>query len=103
MLAPLAINPEHQRRGVGTAFVEEGFRRPRSQGIQRVVVLGDPAYYGRLGFEPDEKVLPPCAILEEWSTAWQYVDLNEGKTAERVVGGRLTVPPVGQKEALWLP
>jgi len=103
LLAPLAVDPELQRRGVGTALVEEGFRRLRSRGIQRVVVLGDPAYYGRFGFEPDEQVLPPYAIPEEWRTAWQYVDLNEGKTAERAVGGRLTVPPVWQKEALWLP
>jgi len=66
-------------------------------------VLCDPAYCGCFGLAPDEELLIPYAIPEEWRTAWQHVDLNEGETAERAVGGRLTVPPVWQKEALWLP
>jgi putative acetyltransferase len=50
--APVAVLPAFQRRGVGTALMEAGLERCRLSGIPFVVVLGDPAYYARFGFEP---------------------------------------------------
>lgn len=49
-LAPLAVSPAHQRRGVGAALVRAGLARLRSCGEELVLVLGDPAYYRRFGF-----------------------------------------------------
>ena len=49
-LAPMAVVPEHQRRGVGSRLVAEGLARLRAAGHQAVVVLGHPGYYPRLGF-----------------------------------------------------
>jgi putative acetyltransferase len=49
-LAPLAVHPDFQRRGVGTALVEESHRRLRAAGEGLSVVLGDPGYYGRFGY-----------------------------------------------------
>lgn len=46
-LAPLGVRPEFQRRGVGTALVSGALA---VAGLLPVVVLGDPAYYGRFGF-----------------------------------------------------
>jgi putative acetyltransferase len=51
-LAPMAVEPGHQRAGVGSALVEDGLRRLRAQGHQAVVVLGHPSYYPRFGFAP---------------------------------------------------
>lgn len=51
-LAPLAVHPDHQRRGIGAALVEEGIRRLRAGGCPFVVVLGHPEYYPRFGFVP---------------------------------------------------
>lgn len=51
-LGPLAVAPEHQRQGVGTALVEWGLARCRDRGVGLVVVLGHPAYYPRFGFRP---------------------------------------------------
>ncbi len=51
-LGPLAVQPDWQRRGVGRALVAEGLRRLGEAGVEGCVVLGDPAYYGRLGFGP---------------------------------------------------
>jgi predicted N-acetyltransferase YhbS len=51
-LAPLAVHPEHQRRGWGAALVTDGLRRAADLAETTVVVLGDPAYYGRFGFRP---------------------------------------------------
>ncbi|HEX5135618.1 MAG TPA: N-acetyltransferase [Planctomycetota bacterium] len=49
-LAPLAVHPSWQRRGIGGALVREGLSACAAVGVAFVVVLGDPAYYGRFGF-----------------------------------------------------
>ncbi len=49
-LAPLAVAPEKQGRGVGSALVRAGLRECISLGWQAVFLLGDPAYYSRFGF-----------------------------------------------------
>ncbi|RUL88990.1 GNAT family N-acetyltransferase [Tautonia sociabilis] len=51
-LAPMAVLPDHQRRGVGSALVRLGFDTCRALGAVAVVVLGHPEYYPRFGFRP---------------------------------------------------
>lgn len=51
-LAPVAVLPEHQRRGFGTRLIEVALRRARLLGYGYAVVLGHPSYYPRLGFVP---------------------------------------------------
>ena len=50
-LAPLAVLPEFQRRGIGSALVTAGIAACRGAGSGFVVVLGHPEFYGRFGFE----------------------------------------------------
>jgi putative acetyltransferase len=60
-LAPLCVRPDHQRRGVGSGLVRAGLQRADAHGAPLVTVLGDPAYYGRFGFEPARRhgIEPP--------------------------------------------
>jgi putative acetyltransferase len=51
-LAPLAVLPSRQRRGVGSKLVREGIARIRRLGHEAIVVLGHPGYYPKLGFNP---------------------------------------------------
>jgi putative acetyltransferase len=74
-LGPVAVLPDLQRRGLGAAVVEESLRRATAAGERLVIVLGDPAYYGRFGFVP----AAPFGITGEWSSfgdAWQVLALN---------------------------
>ena len=50
-LAPMAVTPEFQERGIGTALVERGLALCRERGYTVVVVLGHPDYYPRFGFD----------------------------------------------------
>jgi putative acetyltransferase len=50
-LAPLAVLPEYQRRGIGSALMDAGLAECRRLGGERVIVLGHPDYYPRFGFE----------------------------------------------------
>ncbi|ATB32226.1 GNAT family N-acetyltransferase [Melittangium boletus] len=49
-LAPVAVMPGAQRRGVGGALIREGLARARQGGWEAVFVLGEPPYYERFGF-----------------------------------------------------
>ena len=51
-LAPMAVLPAHQRKGVGSALVREGLAGCREAGYDAVVVVGHPEYYPRFGFVP---------------------------------------------------
>jgi putative acetyltransferase len=51
-LAPMAVAPEHQRSGIGTALIEEAMRGAAATRFPLVVVVGHPDYYPRFGFEP---------------------------------------------------
>src|SRR5437868_6638418 len=49
-LAPLAVAPDVQRRGVGGRLVRDGLAAAARSGAGFVVVLGHPGYYQRVGF-----------------------------------------------------
>ncbi|MFB6869229.1 GNAT family N-acetyltransferase [Agromyces sp. NPDC056389] len=49
-LGPIGVLPSHQGRGIGAALVAETVRVADEHGEAVIVLLGDPAYYGRFGF-----------------------------------------------------
>ncbi|MEU9578697.1 GNAT family N-acetyltransferase [Streptomyces chilikensis] len=49
-LAPVAVLPDHQDQGVGTALVRAALAAAAERGEHHVVVLGHPSYYPRFGF-----------------------------------------------------
>ena len=51
MLSPLAVHPDHERRGIGSALVRAVATVADQRGEPLVVVEGDPAYYSQFGFE----------------------------------------------------
>ncbi len=50
-LAPVAVIPSQQRRGIGSALIREGLAICRKEGYSFVVLLGHPEYYPRFGFQ----------------------------------------------------
>jgi len=49
-LAPVAIVPDRQREGIGSALIETAMRQAESAGTQMLFLLGEPGFYGRFGF-----------------------------------------------------
>jgi putative acetyltransferase len=80
-LAPLAVLPSHQRRGVGTKLVETGLDVVSRLGHKLVIVLGHPDYYSRFGFVPasPQGIHPPFPAPPE---AFRVLELNPGARAE---------------------
>lgn len=97
LLGPLAVQPSLQRRGLGSRLVRGAIEEAQSAGFARILVLGDPRFYGRLGFMPETDVLPPYDLPPEWADAWRSIAL----APPRQVRGKLAVPVAWRSPALW--
>jgi putative acetyltransferase len=49
-LGPVSVLPEYQRRGIGSALIQEGLSRLKNLGARGCCLVGHPGYYGRFGF-----------------------------------------------------
>ncbi|MHC4205289.1 MAG: GNAT family N-acetyltransferase [Planctomycetota bacterium] len=54
-LAPLAVLPEYQRKGIGTQLMQTAIARIKESGCPYIIVIGHPEYYPRFGFEPADR------------------------------------------------
>ena len=85
-LAPLAVMPEEQRNGIGTALVRKGLDVCRLLGYGLVVVLGHPEFYPRFGFKPASDYGLHC-VYPAPPEAFMVLELKPGtlKTASGLV------------------
>ena len=85
ILAPLAVRPEYQLRGIGSKLIESGIEHLKKNGIDVIFVYGDPAYYARFGFQSETaiKYIPPYEL--EYPSGWLAIAFNEtGRINESV-------------------
>ena len=70
-LAPVAVEPEYQKRGVGAALIRAGLAACREAGHRVVVVLGHADYYPRFGFSAKlaEALSSPFSGRDSWMAA----------------------------------
>lgn len=80
-LAPLAVDSEVRRRGLGAALSRAGLRRCRALGAVGAVVLGDPCYYARFGFR-DAAAWDLASVYDVPAGAFQAVELQPGGLRE---------------------
>lgn len=80
ILAPLAVAPQAQRHGIGTALVEASLDEARRLGVGLIFLLGHPEYYPRFGFRPAGELgfKAPHPIPDEHADAWMVVETREG-------------------------
>ncbi len=81
-LAPLAVLPPYQNRGIGSQLVLAGLKECRRLGCEIVVVVGHPNYYPRFGFVPANAKGIKCEF-EAPDEAWMVLELREGTLAGR--------------------
>lgn len=99
ILAPLAVIPEKQSRGVGGMLIKEGLNRLSATGVDLVFVLGHPSYYPRYGFRAAgvHGFEAPYPIPEEHADAWMVQELRPGVIG-RVRGSVICADVLNQPE-----
>jgi putative acetyltransferase len=58
-LGPISVSPERQRQGIGSSLMRAALDALRAQGALGCVLLGEPDYYGRFGFEAAAPLVLP--------------------------------------------
>jgi putative acetyltransferase len=89
-LAPMAVLPAYQRKGIGSQMVRAGLEECLRLGHEIVVVLGHPDYYPRFGFVLARPKGIDCEF-EVPEEAWMILELREGALAGR--GGNVKFQP----------
>ncbi|QIG52268.1 N-acetyltransferase [Nordella sp. HKS 07] len=51
-LAPMAVLPDHQNKGIGSTLVKRGLDLLAARGFEAVLVVGHTEFYPRFGFAP---------------------------------------------------
>ena len=98
ILAPLAIAPAHQGQGLGSELVDHAIRHALSSHQPRILVYGDPAFYGRFGFDRQIaiNVKPPFPLTQPMG--WQGISAK-GKELQHPV--EMRCHPALMHAQLW--
>lgn len=63
-LAPVSVLPKYQGAGVANALIKHGLKAVEALGAKGCVVLGEPKYYQRFGFECEPDISYPGVPAE---------------------------------------
>ena len=101
LLAPLAVVPTMQKKGIGTSLIESGFDRLKSTGVNLVFVLGSPEYYPRCGFRPAGTLgfEAPYVLPEKWTDAWMVRALTPDLIG--TISGKVVCADAISKPEYW--
>lgn len=90
ILSPVSVLPRFQRKGVGQALCRKAVEEAKKTDYPVMIVIGDPNYYSRFGFQPavPQGVYLPFGFEEEYL---QMTPLKEG--ALEKVSGAIQFPP----------
>jgi putative acetyltransferase len=87
-IAPLAVLPPHQGRGIGTALTRAALAAADRRDEPMTVVLGAPSFYARFGFEPAHQY----AIDGPWPEAGDAFQVRPHPDLEEMPSGRIVYP-----------
>ena len=89
-LAPMAVLPDHQNQGIGSALVRWGLETCRTLGHRIVIVLGHTGFYPRFGFSAALAKALGCPYGDV-GEAWMAIELEQGALSG--VRGKVRYPP----------
>lgn len=85
VLAPIAVKPDLQNKGIGGQLIQEGLRRCKELGYGIVLLIGHPTYYPKFGFKPARQYGLDLKQFEVSDEVFMVCELIEGEL-DRVKG-----------------
>jgi len=101
ILAPLAVIPDYQNKGVGGELIKHGLKVLEERGVDLVFVLGHPEYYPKFGFAPAgiKGFEAPYPIPEIHAEAWMVQELKPGVIGN--ASGKVTIAKALDEPEHW--
>ena len=101
LLAPLAVAPDAQSRGVGADLMTAALEVAATRHVSAVFVLGHPGYYPKHGFTPAGALGfdAPYPIQAENAGAWMVIETTVGSL--KGASGRVVVADALMKPEYW--
>lgn len=102
ILAPLAVIPDYQKKGIGELLIREGISRLHKLGSEIVFVLGHIEYYPKFGFIKNAQKLgfpAPYEIPMEVADAWMAAEIKKG--ALNKYRGKISCCKAMDKQEYW--
>ena len=91
VLAPVAVNPSDQKKGIGSNLIDEVLRRAKDLGYGLVLLIGHPTYYPKFGFEPAKQHGIELTQFIVPDDVFMVCELIEGELQQ--TNGELRYPP----------
>lgn len=88
-LAPVAVLPKFQNKGIGKQLIQEGLKKAQYLGFRSVIVLGHENYYPKFGFQPASQwnIKAPFLVSDQ-----NFMALELIPDALKGVSGRVIYP-----------
>jgi len=90
VLAPIAVMPDYQKRGIGGALIREALERVKRLGYGLVLLIGHPAYYPKFGFQPARRFGLELKQFEVPDEVFMVCELIDGELGK--IKGELRYP-----------
>lgn len=97
LLSPVAVHPEHQRKGIGQQLIRFGLEELKSQGTDLVCTYGDIAFYEKVGFRPVTVEQIPAPFPLSFPHGWLAQSLN-GEELPLISGSSRCVEALSRPE-----
>ncbi len=92
-LAPMAVHPNFQRQGIGSALVQAGLEIANAREEALVIVLGHPPFYNRFGFEPSVNY----EIESPFPVPAEFFMVKPLQSYQKIYKGKVAYPPAFEK------
>jgi putative acetyltransferase len=90
VLAPIAVRPDLQKKGIGTKLINEGLKRCAALGFYVVCLIGHPTYYPRFGFKQARSCGLELKQFDVPDEVFMVCELREGELNN--INGELRYP-----------
>ncbi|TCZ79873.1 N-acetyltransferase [Paenibacillus albiflavus] len=92
VLAPIAVHPDDQKRGIGGKLIQEGVKRCKAAGYPLILLIGHPTYYPKYGFKPARSYGLNLQQFEVPDNVFMVKEVIEGSLG--TIKGELKYPAV---------
>jgi len=79
ILAPVAVQTDHQGKGIGQKLITFGLDALSKDGVELAITYGDPSFYSKVGFHSVTEAVVPAPLTLQHPEGWlaQYLNSDE--------------------------